>query len=162
MKYDFDIFSVTPSDLRTKYTHLLSRFCLTDQSVQSLAMFRDPQASKALSGASPAIRDCFTNSGFALNCFDDGCADQRFASGDKDGRAKVLAKLQEGVEALPMDVNWNGFDIGDFFVSAYGALPTQRTRKTFRGAARAFHPPMTLLPSARVVSRVLSTVTSRI
>ncbi|MEM7718656.1 MAG: hypothetical protein AAF222_05590 [Pseudomonadota bacterium] len=156
MKYDFDMLSVTPKDIQSKYAQLFVRFGMTNQACEQIAIFRDPDTARALSGASFAVRDCFVASGFALNSYATGMDEGAFAADDKDGRAYVLGQLQENVEALPSDVRWNGFDIGDFFVAAYGAMPAPRQRRFFSEARRAVLPPMTLMPSDRIASRITS------
>ena len=157
MKYDFDMLSVTPKDIQSKYAQLFVRFGMTEQAHQQIALFRDPHASRALAGASQEVRDCFISAGFATNSYDCGAVDNQFPEADKDSRAKVLARLQESVEDLPGDVDWNGFDIGEFFVAAYGAMPVPRKRRALEEAGRRVLPAMTLMPSDRVVSRALST-----
>lgn len=156
MKYDFDMLSVTPKALQTKYAELLNRFDMSEQAGQQIAMFRDPETANALAGACDAVRDCFIACGFALNSYDSGLGDAQYASDDKEGRARILARLQEHVEALPGDVAWNGFDIGDFFVAAYGAMPAPRQRKTFADVRRRVRSPMVLTPSKRIIPRAMS------
>lgn len=160
VKYDFDMLSVTPKDIQCKYAQLFLRFGMNDQLREQIAIFRDPETAQALSSASLAVRECFIASGFALNSYHTGIDEGAFASEDKDGRARVLSQLQENVEALPTDVRWNGFDVGDFFVAAYGAMPAERKRRTFADARQAALPAITLMPSDRIASRVNSRVLS--
>lgn len=157
MKYDFDMLSVVPKDIQSKYAQLFVRFGMTEQAHEQIALFRDPETARAISGASRQVRDCFVASGFALNSYNSNVEDNEFAEQDRDARARVLASLQENVEDLPGDVDWNGFDIGEFFVAAYGAMPAPRKRQFFKQAAQGVLPAMTLMPSDRVVSRALST-----
>ncbi|MEO1537382.1 MAG: hypothetical protein AAFR73_06595 [Pseudomonadota bacterium] len=152
MNYIFDLVSVTPPNFRTKYAGLLSRFELEAQARQQLAMFRDCEAATALTGACETVRDCFVQSGFALNAYQHEGGANEYEPTDRDMRAQILAKLQENVEALPFDVDWNGFDIGDFFIAAYGALPAPRKQ-------RANVSTMTLMPSNRVLSRISRVLT---
>jgi len=161
VKYDFDLLLVTPKDLQTKYSGLLERFGLTDQAGQQLAMFRHSETTQALAGACEQVRECFVASGFALNGFDSGLDDNLFDTGDEESRSRILAKLQENVEALPGDVAWNGFDIGDFFVSAYGAMPAPRKRKSFGDVRRQVRAPLVLTAARRITPRVLSRPLSR-
>lgn len=156
MNYDFDMLSVTPKDIQSKYAQLFLRFGMMDQVREQIAIFRDPKTAAALSGASHAVRECFVASGFALNSYHSGIENGGFAPEDKAARAHVLAQLQENVEAMPSDVRWNGFDIGDFFIAAYGSIPVPRKRRTFAEARHAVLPPMTLTPEDRIASRITS------
>lgn len=156
MKYDFDLLSVTSKDFQNKYAGLLGRFGMNEQARQQLAMFRDPETTQALAGACDLVRECFIKSGFALNGFDSGLDDACYVSEDKDARSQILARLQENVEVLPGDVAWNGFDIGDFFVSAYGAVPAPKQRKSFENVRRRVRSPMVLTAARRITPRVLS------
>lgn len=157
MTYDFDMISVTPKDFQRKFARLLARLGLTDQAGEQIAMFRDPHATWALSGASEAVRDCFVSSGFALNCRQSTARAGEFAATDQDARRQVLVRLRENVDALPEDADWNGFDIDAFFAEAYAASPAEETCRSFADERRAFLPPMPLLPAERIRSRALST-----
>ncbi|MEM7753325.1 MAG: hypothetical protein AAF230_07920 [Pseudomonadota bacterium] len=157
MKYDFDMISVTPDEFQTKYATLLSVFRLTDQAAEKLAMFRDPLASWALAGASQEIRDSFVASGFALNCRQTNDRAGEYAAKSKDSRAEVLERLRQNVDALPRDLNWNGFDIDVFFAEAHAATPATETQKSLGAIRSTVIPPIELLPTDRVRSRALST-----
>ena len=161
MKYDFDMLSVTPKDLQNKHSGILARFGMTEQAGQQLAMFRDPETTQALAGACELVKECFIASGFALNSFDSGLDDNFFVEDDKEWRTKVLARLQENVEALPGDVAWNGFDIGDFFVASYGAMPAPKQRKTFESVRDRVRAPLVLIEARRITPRVFSRPLSR-
>ncbi|MGR3514813.1 MAG: hypothetical protein ACU0GG_18795 [Paracoccaceae bacterium] len=156
MTYDFDLLTTTPKDVQTKYAGLLDHFGMTDQATQSIALFRDPETAQALAGACDAVRACFEASGFAFTSYNDGASDNEYAADDKEARARILSRLQENVEALPGDVMWNGFDIGDFFVAAFGAMPAPRKRKTFADVRRRVRAPMVLTQSKRIFPRAIS------
>ena len=59
--YDFDMISVTPKDIQTKYAHLLMRFGMTDQAKQQIAMFRDPETMNLDAHKRPCIYEYIVN-----------------------------------------------------------------------------------------------------
>ncbi len=156
MNYDFDMLSVTPKDIQTKYAQTLTRFGMTDMARQKLAMFRDPNTVRALAGASEAVRDCFVASGFALNGFDSGIGNGRFHAADEDERTEVLERLQANLASVPADAQWNGFDIEAFFDAAGIATVADPRRRRFDEVRHAVLPPMRLAPSDRVRTRATS------
>lgn len=138
MTYDFDMLAVTPKDFQRKYAGLLSRFGLTDQAKEQLAMFRDPRTAHALQGASEAVRDAFVASGFAVNAYVTEIDEGRYRAADEAERRCVLERLRLAIDALPDDVDWNGFDKDVFFAEAHAAEPMAagRTRAAHaRGSA---------------------------
>lgn len=148
MTYDFDMLAVTPKEFQRKYAGLLARFGLTDQARQQIAMFRDPRAAHALQGASEVVRDVFVTNGFAVNAYVTGIDEGKYRAADAAQRSAVLGRLEAALDALPEDVEWNGFDKDAFLASARAAAPLVRipefasTRQTV---------------STRVASRPLST-----
>lgn len=157
MKYDFDMISVTPDEFQSKYATLLSVFRMTEQAAEKLAMFRDPMTTWALSGASDEVRECFVASGFALNCRQSTDRAGHYAAKTENSRSEVLERLRQNVDALPDDVNWNGFDIDVFFAVAHAAAPEADQKKAVFADARPALPPIALMPADRISSRALST-----
>ncbi len=156
MTYDFDILSVVPSEIQSKYAGLFSQFGMTEQAGQQLAMFRDQAVADALAGASEEVKACFVESGFALNRRDSGTGQGKYSASDTPARVRVLERLRRNVEKLPEEVNWNGFDIDTFFAEAGAAEPVDRVRCSFADVRRTFKPRMSI-PAAPV--RPLSTPT---
>ena len=152
MTYDFDMLAVTPKDFQRKYANLLARFGLTDQAKKQLAMFRDPRTAHALQGASEAVRDAFVTSGFAVNAYVTEIGEGRYRAAGEAERMSVLERLKSAIDALPEDVDWNGFDKDVFFAEAHAAEPVTDGRE-FAAEAR----PSAMVVPARVVSRPLET-----
>ena len=132
MKYDFHLFDAAPLDVQRKFAGIFETFGMTDLARQKVAVFSDPDAVKALGKASSIIRDCFVDHGFNLICH----ASEVRGSSDTGDRADLLARLKAEIDALPADVDWNGFDVTAFLAAAETPLSAPEPGPAPRPAMR--------------------------
>lgn len=125
LTYDFDMFAVVPDDVQARYGDTLAEIGLGRFLDTRIAMFRDPATVAALKGADRKIRDCFLRSQFGLDVYDSGLGAGQFPAEDGPARSAAIERLMSHLEALPEDLNWNGFDINDFAMAAVNAQPAE-------------------------------------
>ncbi|MEO3414931.1 hypothetical protein AAFO92_09770 [Roseovarius sp. CAU 1744] len=115
-KYDFDMFSTMPDEVRQEFQGMLNDIGLGAIGTEQKALFRDPALVDALSGADEQVRNLFLASGFGLNVYDSGAPDGRYPGHDEEARNACVRKLAENVATAEglTEANWNGFDIGGF------------------------------------------------
>lgn len=124
-KYDFDMFSVLPDEVRQEFQGMLNEVGMGAISTQQRALFRDPALVEALHGADEPVKQLFLDAGFGLNVYDSGAPEGRYPGHDEAARNHCVHKLAENIAASEglSDVNWNGFDVGDFLTYLSTATP---------------------------------------
>ena len=128
-KYDFDMFSVFPDEVRQEFQGMLNEIGMGAIGSEQKALFRDPALVEALQCADDAVKNVFLEAGFGLNVYDSGAPDGRYPGHDEDARNICVHKLAENIAAAEGlgDANWNGFDIGEFLTYLSTATPIDAT-----------------------------------
>ena len=124
-KYDFDMFSIMPDEVRQEFQEMLNDAGMGAMSTQQVALFRDPALVEALSGADEQVKNLFLEAGFGLNVYDSGAPEGRYPGHDEAARNACVHKLAESIaatEGLSL-ANWNGFELGDFLEYLTNAQP---------------------------------------
>lgn len=124
-KYDFDMFSVFPDEVRQEFQGMLNEIGMGSIGTEQVALFRDPALVEALQGADEAVKQLFLDAGFGLNVYDSGAPEGRYPGHDEAARNLCVHKLAENIAASEglRDANWNGFDLGDFLTYLSAATP---------------------------------------
>jgi hypothetical protein len=125
LTYDFDMFSIIPTDVQARYGDLIAELGVPETLGTQRALFRDASAVEILKGASEAVKTCLMDSGFGLSVYDSGAGCGRYPASDAPARAQVIERLMENLEKLPSDADWNGFDIEAFAMDALTAKPRE-------------------------------------
>lgn len=115
-KYDFDMFSVFPDEVRQEFQGMLNEVGMGAIGSEQKAMFRDPALVAALQGADEAVKKVFLDAGFGLNVYHSGAPEGHYPGHDEDARNICVHKLAENIAATEglNEADWNGFDIGEF------------------------------------------------
>lgn len=124
-KYDFDMFSVFPDEVRQEFQGMLNEIGMGAVGSEQVALFRDPALAAALRGADEAVKNLFLEAGFGLNVYDSGAPEGQYPGHDEEARNLCVHKLAENIAAAEglSDANWNGFDVGDFLTYLSTATP---------------------------------------
>ena len=115
MRYDFDMFSVIPDEVRQQFQGMLNDVGAGAMATQQTALWRDPAVVAALQGADESVKQLFWDAGFGINQYDSGAPNDRFLSRDAEERDKRIWSFMELFANRLMDgsmkgANWNGFD----------------------------------------------------
>ncbi|WP_299849682.1 hypothetical protein [uncultured Roseovarius sp.] len=115
-KYDFDMFSVIPEEVRQEFQGFLNDVGMGPSVGKQVALFRDPTLVEALSSADEKVKNLFLDAGFGLNVYDSGAPEGRFPGHDEAGRNACVRKLSENIGASQnlKQANWGGFNILEF------------------------------------------------
>ena len=124
-KYDFDMFSIMPDEVRAEFKDMLDEVGMGEVTTKQVAQFRDPATAEALQNADPQVKELFLAAGFGLNTYHSGAPEGRYPGTDEDARNTCLRKLAEGIavsEGLN-EADWGGFSIDDFMDHLTEARP---------------------------------------
>lgn len=126
-KYDFDMFSVVPEEMKQEFDNAFDELGMGGQSKEQVALFRDPALAVALRNADDEVRQVFLNSGFGLNVYDSGAPEGRYLARDEIGRSECVNRLAQNIvhDRSVLSHNWNGFDIEDFLDHVTNARPIE-------------------------------------
>lgn len=115
-KYDFDMFSIIPDEVRQEFQGMLNDVGMGAVATEQKALFRDPLLVDALQSADEVVKNVFLEAGFGLNVYDSGAPDDRYPGHDEDARNACVRKLADTIaetEGLN-EANWGGFSLEDF------------------------------------------------
>lgn len=150
--YDFDMFSIMPKELQTRYGDMFQEVGMSDMMKEQRALFRDPRAVEALQGASESVIKCLIDSGFGINVYDSGAGSGRFPQADEAARMQVLGRLRRNLSQLSPGADWNGFDIRTFLAAAAAARPTDTQTGSLRDMRGTAHSPAAPTPANTSIS----------
>lgn len=124
-KYDFDMFSVIPEEVRAEFQGMFDEIGMGAAAGEQVALFRDPALVEALASAEDKVKDLFLNAGFGLNVYDSGAPEGRYPGHDEDARNNCVRRLADNIAATDglKDANWGGFNVDDFLIHLSLAQP---------------------------------------
>lgn len=140
-KYDFDMFSVIPEEVRQEFQGFLNDVGMGASVGQQVALFRDPALVEALSSADEKVKNLFLDAGFGLNVYDSGAPDGRFPGHDEAARNACVRKLSDNIAASKnlKNANWGGFDPMEFLDYFIAAKPIDQIEMQAIAKARQTH-----------------------
>ncbi|SLN47582.1 hypothetical protein ROA7450_02359 [Roseovarius albus] len=126
-KYDFDMFSVVPDEMKQEFENAFDELGMGGQSKEKVAMFRDPALAVALQNADDEVRQVFLNAGFGLNVYDSGAPEGCYLASEEVGRSDCVNRLAQVIVSnrSVLSQNWNGFDIEQFLDHVANARPIE-------------------------------------
>lgn len=124
-KYDFDMFSIMPDEVRAEFKDMLDEVGMGEVTSKQIAQFRDPATAEALQNAAPQVKELFLSAGFGLNTYHSGAPEGRYPGIDEQARNACLRRLAEGIAASEglNEADWGGFNIDDFMDHLTDARP---------------------------------------
>ena len=125
LSYDFDMFSVIPDEVQSKFQGMFNELGVSAMMSQQRALWRDPGVVDALMRADEPVKELFRASGFGINHYESGAPAGRYPARDDAARNSCLRRLAENIKAMP-DLkrhNWGGFDLGEFILQTAKARP---------------------------------------
>ena len=128
MRYDYDMFSLIPEDIRGPFQGMFNELGLNPMASQQRGLWRDAAGVEALHGADPVIKELFTDAGFGINQYFSGAPEGRYLEMDRPAREaledRFLDALAERLDDGSLDgANWNGFVLEDFLEYLETATP---------------------------------------
>lgn len=140
-KYDFDMFSVIPDEVRQEFQGMFNDIGMGAAVGEQVALFRDPALVAALAGADESVKDLFLESGFGFNVYQSGAPDDRYPGHDEDARNSCLRRLANNMAAAEnlSAANWNGFSLDDFLAYVVEAKPIDQIEMQAIATARQMH-----------------------
>jgi hypothetical protein len=126
-KYDFDMFSVVPEEMKQDFENAFDELGMGGQSNEQVALFRDPALAVALQNADDEVRQLFLNAGFGLNVYDSGAPEGCYLANDEAGRSACISRFAQSIvrQRDVLSQNWNGFDIEEFLDYVTQARPIE-------------------------------------
>lgn len=140
-KYDFDMFSIIPDEVRQEFQGMLNEVGMGAASTEQIALFRDPDLVMALQDADEAVKQVFIDAGFGLNVYDSGAPEGRYPSHDEDARNACVRRLADKIaetEGLN-DADWGGFSLEDFLTYLTIARPIDNVEMQSLQTSRVTH-----------------------
>ena len=137
-KYDFDMFSVIPDEVRQEFQGFLNDVGMGASVGQQVALFRDPALVEALGNADEKVKSLFLDSGFGLNVYDSGAPEGRYPGHDEAARNACVRNLSEKIAASKnlRGANWGGFDPLEFVAYFSNAKPIDAIEMQALASAR--------------------------
>lgn len=130
LRYDFDIFSVVPTELfgDPKVSGILSEIGVQeDARANKVALFRDPATIEALNNAPEALREYFLASGFGMNPSPFQVPWGQYRASDEAARNDVTVRLTENIQKFTLpkvgETPAGGFELADFLRDLTTAQP---------------------------------------
>lgn len=154
MRYDFDMFSIIPDEVRSQFQGMLNDIGAGAMATQQTALWRDPAVVAALHGADEAVKQLFWDAGFGINQYDSGAPADHYLTRDAEERDKRTWTFMELFANRLMDgtlkgANWNGFDPHAFLEHAQNCTPIDEV--ALAAIDRAPKTPVT--PKTRIPAR---------
>ncbi len=124
-KYDFDMFSIIPDEVRQEFQGMLNDIGMGAVGTEQKALFRDPALVEALASADEEVKQVFLDAGFGLNVYQSGAPEGRYPSHDEEARNACVRNLADNI-AVSEGLNgadWGGFNLEDFLKYLTEAKP---------------------------------------
>lgn len=113
MRYDFDMFSTFPDEIRQQFQGQLNELGVGHMTGTQIALFRHPETANALRSADKDVQQLFLDAGFGMNCENKPIPEGRYLARDAQAHERCVLNFMhlatKRMEALAGS-NWGGIN----------------------------------------------------